>query len=105
MSSAEPVPRVVKTLVNGLSPGEKSLHVSNNIRTTKYTPITFIPRNLFEQFQRIANFYFLVVAILSTIPSISPVSSATNWFPLCFVLGVTALREAYEDWVRSAVHL
>ena len=40
------------------------------VRTTKYgfprfiASIAFIPRNLFEQFNRVANIYFLFVTIL-----------------------------------------
>lgn len=36
----------------------------NAIKTYKYNPITFLPLNLFEQFKRAANFYFLVLLIL-----------------------------------------
>lgn len=36
----------------------------NKIRTTKYTPLSFVPKNLFYQFQNVANIYFLFVAIL-----------------------------------------
>ncbi|EFA84150.1 transmembrane protein [Heterostelium album PN500] len=31
---------------------------NNYIRTTKYTLLTFLPKNLFEQFRRLSNFYF-----------------------------------------------
>lgn len=37
--------------------------MSNEIQTSKYTLITFIPVNLFEQFCRVANLYFLVTAV------------------------------------------
>jgi hypothetical protein len=37
---------------------------SNYIRTTKYTAITFLPVCLFMQFKRLANIYFLIMAIL-----------------------------------------
>lgn len=37
---------------------------SNGITTSKYTIINFIPKNLFEQFRRIANIYFLINCIL-----------------------------------------
>ena len=37
---------------------------NNNIKTSKYTLLTFLPLNLFEQFQRLANFYFLCLLIL-----------------------------------------
>lgn len=36
----------------------------NKIRTAKYTPLTFIPKNLFLQFHNVANVYFLFIAIL-----------------------------------------
>ncbi|KAF7369277.1 P-type phospholipid transporter [Mycena venus] len=32
-------------------------------RTTKYTILTFIPRNLYEQFRRIANLFFLTLVV------------------------------------------
>jgi phospholipid-translocating ATPase len=37
----------------------------NKVRTAKYTPITFVPKNLWFQFQNIANIYFLFIIILS----------------------------------------
>jgi len=36
----------------------------NKIRTAKYTPISFVPKNLWFQFQNIANIYFLFIIIL-----------------------------------------
>lgn len=36
----------------------------NKVRTAKYTPITFVPKNLWFQFQNIANIYFLFIIIL-----------------------------------------
>lgn len=40
---------------------------NNYICTSKYTVLTFLPKNGFEQFQRIANFYFLCLLILQVI--------------------------------------
>lgn len=37
----------------------------NKIRTAKYTPLSFVPKNLFFQFQNIANVYFLFLIILA----------------------------------------
>lgn len=36
----------------------------NKIRTSKYTPLSFIPKNLWFQFHNIANVYFLFIIIL-----------------------------------------
>lgn len=37
----------------------------NKIRTAKYTPLSFIPKNLYYQFHNIANIYFLFMIILT----------------------------------------
>jgi phospholipid-translocating ATPase len=37
----------------------------NKIRTAKYTPLSFIPKNLWYQFHNIANVYFLFLIILN----------------------------------------
>jgi phospholipid-translocating ATPase len=36
----------------------------NKIRTAKYTPLSFVPKNLFFQFHNIANIFFLFLIIL-----------------------------------------
>lgn len=36
----------------------------NKIRTAKYTPLSFVPKNLWFQFHNIANIFFLFVVIL-----------------------------------------
>lgn len=36
----------------------------NKIRTAKYTPLSFVPKNLWFQFHNIANIYFLFIIIL-----------------------------------------
>ena len=42
----------------------KQQFVRNKIRTAKYTPLSFIPKNLYFQFHNIANIYFLFIIIL-----------------------------------------
>lgn len=71
----------------------------NYVRTTKYTAFTFIPKSLFEQFRRVANFYFLICAILSFFP-VSPYSAVSNVVPLLVVVAATIGKEAVEDWRR-----
>lgn len=48
----------------------------NKIRTSKYTPLSFIPKNLWFQFHNIANIFFLFMIIL--------VVSATGLFHFAF---------------------
>ncbi|KAF5838674.1 hypothetical protein DUNSADRAFT_2438 [Dunaliella salina] len=47
-------------LLNKRAPGEPAR--TNQITTAKYTIISFLPINLYQQFMRLANLYFLVVA-------------------------------------------
>lgn len=73
---------------------------SNYIRTTKYTAITFFPVCLFVQFKRLANIYFLIMAILQSISIISPLNPTTAILPLVFVIAVSMIREGIEDYMR-----
>jgi phospholipid-translocating ATPase len=73
---------------------------SNQVITSKYTLLTFLPRNLLEQFRRIANVFFLFIAILQFFPKFGTISPALVLLPLVVVLGITALKDAYEDVKR-----
>ncbi|RWW43184.1 hypothetical protein BHE74_00051179 [Ensete ventricosum] len=72
----------------------------NSIRTTKYSVLTFLPRNLFEQFHRVAYVYFLILAGLNQVPQLGVLTPAASILPLAFVLGVSAVKDGYEDWRR-----
>uniref|UniRef100_A0ABM5FUB9 Phospholipid-transporting ATPase n=1 Tax=Pogona vitticeps TaxID=103695 RepID=A0ABM5FUB9_9SAUR len=78
----------------------KSKYSGNAIRTYKYNPITFLPLNLFEQFKRAANFYFLILLILQCIPQITTLSWYTTLIPLLVVLGITAIKDLVDDVTR-----
>jgi magnesium-transporting ATPase (P-type) len=70
---------------------------SNAIHTNKYTILNFVPKNLFEQFHRFANIYFLFVLIINLIPAIGAYAKEITWIPLAFVLAVTAIKDGFED--------
>jgi hypothetical protein len=72
---------------------------NNYIKTSKYSVLTFLPLNLFEQFQRLANFYFLCLLVLQMIPAISSLTPVTTAVPLIGVLALTAVKDAYDDYV------
>uniref|UniRef100_A0A7N9IAV4 Phospholipid-transporting ATPase n=1 Tax=Macaca fascicularis TaxID=9541 RepID=A0A7N9IAV4_MACFA len=79
---------------------KKSKYANNAIKTYKYNALTFIPMNLFEQFKRSANIYFLVLLILQAIPQISTLAWYTTLVPLLLVLGVTAIKDLVDDVAR-----
>ncbi|CAG5102645.1 Similar to ATP11B: Probable phospholipid-transporting ATPase IF (Homo sapiens) [Cotesia congregata] len=72
---------------------------NNQIKSSKYTVWNFLPKNLFEQFRRIANFYFLLSAIIA-MSNESLAASITTLLPLVFVIFVTACKQGYEDFLR-----
>ncbi|KAL6435702.1 hypothetical protein ACFW04_005540 [Cataglyphis niger] len=77
-------------------------YANNYIKTSKYTVLTFLPLNLFEQFQRLANFYFLCLLVLQMIPAISSLTPITTAIPLIGVLTLTAVKDAYDDFQRHS---
>ncbi|KYO21165.1 hypothetical protein Y1Q_0001450 [Alligator mississippiensis] len=79
---------------------EKFQYADNRIKTSKYNILTFLPINLFEQFQRVANAYFLFLLILQLIPEISSLSWFTTIVPLALVLTITAVKDATDDCFR-----
>jgi phospholipid-transporting ATPase len=79
----------------------KFKYPSNYIRTTKYTVVTFLPVNLFEQFHKLSNIFFAINMTLSLIPGIAPVVPITTVLPLIIVLTVAGIRDALEDYARN----
>ncbi|XP_011166833.1 phospholipid-transporting ATPase ID isoform X5 [Solenopsis invicta] len=77
-------------------------YANNYIKTSKYSVLTFLPLNLFEQFQRLANFYFLCLLVLQMIPAISSLTPITTAIPLIGVLTLTAVKDAYDDFQRHS---
>lgn len=73
---------------------------SNAIKTTKYSLLFFIPMNLFEQFHRLANIYFVGLAILNFIPVVNAFQPEVALIPICVILALTALKDAWEDFRR-----
>ncbi|KAG6864192.1 hypothetical protein C0991_011668 [Blastosporella zonata] len=76
------------------------VYCTNQVITSKYTILTFLPRNLLEQFRRVANVFFLGIAILQFFPKFSTISPGLVILPLLIVLGITALKDGYEDVKR-----
>ncbi|XP_039060422.1 phospholipid-transporting ATPase 1-like isoform X1 [Hibiscus syriacus] len=79
---------------------ERFEFAGNSIRTGKYSVLTFLPRNLFEQFHRVAYIYFLVIAVLNQLPQLAVFGRFASILPLAIVLLVTAVKDAYEDYRR-----
>ncbi|KAJ8374415.1 hypothetical protein SKAU_G00049950 [Synaphobranchus kaupii] len=69
----------------------KGKYADNVVRSYKYTPLTFLPLSLYEQFHRIANIFFLLMVIL-------------QWYitmmPLLMVLSIRGIKDLVDDLAR-----
>lgn len=63
--------------------------------------LSFIPKNLREQFSQHTNRYFLFIAILQLFTVLSPVNPWTTWVPLIVIFAVSATKEAIDDRARA----
>lgn len=82
------------------NPNARQHFADNEIRTTKYTLLSFLPRNLFEQFHRFANVYFVFIALLNFAPVVSAFQPELALAPVVFILSVTAVKDLWEDYRR-----
>ncbi|RDW39818.1 hypothetical protein B0I73DRAFT_131313 [Yarrowia lipolytica] len=80
-------------------------YVRNKIRTTKYTPITFVPKNLWYQFHNVANIYFLLIAILSAFSIFGVQSAGLAAVPIIVIVVLTAIKDAIEDYRRQILDM
>uniref|UniRef100_A0A8C2GC90 Phospholipid-transporting ATPase n=1 Tax=Cyprinus carpio TaxID=7962 RepID=A0A8C2GC90_CYPCA len=83
-----------------LRANDREFNLSFKYATSKYNVFTFLPLNLFEQFQRLANAYFVFLLILQLIPQISSLSWFTTVVPLLLVLSITLAKDLSDDITR-----
>ena len=75
-------------------------YIDNTILSSRYTLYNFFPRQLFAQFSKLANFYFLCVSILQLIPGLSTTGTYTTIVPLLFFVTISMAKEGYDDLRR-----
>ena len=72
----------------------------NAVSNAKYTPYSFLPRTLWNEFKFFFNLYFLLVALSQAVPALRIGYLSTYVAPLAFVISVTLGKEAYDDIYR-----
>ena len=78
------------------------MNEKNIINTSKYSWHNFLAKILMEQFSRLANVYFLIIAVMQSIKEISySGGSPIILLPLAFVVGLNGLKDFYEDYKRK----
>ncbi|CCC66925.1 hypothetical protein NCAS_0A03670 [Naumovozyma castellii] len=77
----------------------------NKIRTTKYSPLNFFPKNIMFQFQNFANVYFLVLIILGAFQIFGVTNPGLAAVPLIVIVIITAIKDAIEDSRRTLLDM
>lgn len=80
--------------------GNGSPYISNFIRSSRYTLWSFLPKQLFFQFSKLANAYFLTIGILQMIPGLSTTGSYTTIGPLIAFVALSMAKEGWDDYRR-----
>ena len=76
--------------------------LKNFISTSKYTWYNFVPKILYEQFSKMSNIYFIIIAVLQCFPEISNANGKPIiLMPLTVVILVNSIKDFYEDWKRK----
>ncbi|KAF3987453.1 hypothetical protein FT663_04447 [Candidozyma haemuli var. vulneris] len=75
-------------------------YIGNTITSSKYNIYTFLPKQLRAQFSKLANCYFMVVAIMQMIPTWSTTGQFTTIIPLMIFMSISIAREGFDDWKR-----
>ncbi len=95
---------LAKALASNYVHGRCPIDASFSQSSIKYfftTQANFLFLNLWKQFKRPANCYFLFISCLQCVRAVSITGGIpTTLLPLLFVLTVTALKDAVEDFNR-----
>uniref|UniRef100_A0A8C5J2R7 P-type ATPase N-terminal domain-containing protein n=1 Tax=Junco hyemalis TaxID=40217 RepID=A0A8C5J2R7_JUNHY len=75
-----------------------TVYSRNRIQTTKYTWVTFLPRNLLRQFHRLGNLYFFFLVVLNWFPQVEVFHREITMLPLLLVLLFSMSKDAVEDY-------
>lgn len=79
---------------------QKKRYPTNVVSNAKYTPWSFLPRTLYNEFSFFLNVYFLLVALSQVLPFLRIGYMSTYIVPLAVVLTISIGKEAVDDIVR-----
>lgn len=76
---------------------QRSKYPPNVVSNAKYTPWSFLPRTLYNEFSFFFNIYFLLVALSQIIPVLRIGYMSSYIAPLAFVVCISLGKEALDD--------
>eukprot|EP00347_Sterkiella_histriomuscorum_P005770 403355333 len=76
---------------------------NNRIKTSKYTWWNFLPKNLYLQFSKVNNAYFLIILVLQVIKAVSITQGKPSvLLPLVMVIMICVIKDIIEDIKRQS---
>ncbi|CAG9334360.1 unnamed protein product [Blepharisma stoltei] len=88
--------------IDGKTHNTNFIYHNNFIRSSRYTWLTVIPKNIFEQFQSPVNLWFLYISLLQLAArNINPNDYWTTIIPLSINILFVLIKEAYNDYHRG----
>lgn len=79
---------------------QQARYPPNTVSNAKYTPWSFLPRTLYNEFSFFFNIYFLFVALSQIIPILRIGYMSSYIAPLAFVVCISLGKEALDDIAR-----
>ncbi|PGH00664.1 phospholipid-translocating ATPase [Blastomyces parvus] len=79
---------------------QQTRYPPNVVSNAKYTPWSFLPRTLYNEFSFFFNIYFLLVALSQIIPILRIGYMSSYIAPLAFVVSISLGKEALDDIAR-----
>eukprot|EP00931_Biecheleriopsis_adriatica_P073755 TRINITY_DN47983_c0_g1_i1.p1 TRINITY_DN47983_c0_g1~~TRINITY_DN47983_c0_g1_i1.p1 ORF type:complete len:1461 (-),score=244.99 TRINITY_DN47983_c0_g1_i1:257-4639(-) len=85
---------------------ETDISVTNGVTTSKYTKLSFLPLNLWEQLHKFGNVYFLIISVIMYLGEKTPlyvgtIKAFSTLGLLVMMMSVTAAMALYDDLQRK----
>ncbi|GMM33367.1 aminophospholipid-translocating P4-type ATPase [Saccharomycopsis crataegensis] len=77
-------------------------YVNNQVVSSRYNILNFLPKQLYAQFSKLANVYFMTIAIMQLVPNWSTTGTSTTIIPLSIFISISIAREGIDDLRRHS---
>ena len=91
---------VIPHIIGNVPKEQMAQNPTNRLKTTKYNVFTFLPIQIFIQFTKVINLFYLLNVILQCIKSISTNSPISTIVPLAFVVCLAILKDLISEIIR-----
>jgi hypothetical protein len=71
------------------------------VTSTKYTLWNFLPLSILAQLKKFANLFYIVNAILQSIPSVATNNPLVTYVLLLYVVVLGIIKEAFSEYGRT----